>query len=148
GIELAAQAANKIVIACGARYDEALSITQGVRLYSGFACPDSDTPFGEDAEARAEVAPSAAVPALEIRNVTEAVLIENVIFRAASATESGASSIAAIVAGADNVTLRGVRLEAGDGAKGRAGDNGIEGADGPEVTNLQGGLPASCTAAS
>ena len=115
-LELAAES-GKVVIACNATYDERLSVTTGARLYGGFACPDSDTPWAYEDGARAVIAPSATGPVLEIRDVMDAVVIEDVEFDAADASSDGESSIAAIVESSPGVTLRRVRLVAGDAAK-------------------------------
>ena len=142
-LELAAES-GKVVIACNATYDERLSVTTGARLYGGFACPDSDTPWAYEDGARAIIAPSAIGPVLEIRNVIDAVTIEDVEFDAADATENGESSIAAIVESSPSVALRRVRLVAGNGAKGADGDKGTKGGDGSKATNAQDGLDALC----
>ena len=46
-IALAAIDPSKAIVACAAAtpYDEAVAITGSVRLYGGFSCPDSDTPW-------------------------------------------------------------------------------------------------------
>jgi hypothetical protein len=147
-LELAARD-QKIVIACSGEYEEALRITtQSARIYGGFACTEG---WRHEPEARSRVVPADTGFALEIRNAPGAVMIEDVEFKAGDAEALNESSVAGIIAGQQPVTLRRVRLEAGNAAD---GENGIvtphvfptaEELAGNDASGTAGGAEKSCT---
>ena len=111
-------AGGKLILVCDTTYTEQVTLTAGARLYGGFKCSD----WSYDAGQRAVVAPSSEGYALEVDSVTEPVVIEDVEFHAADASTAGASSVAAFVSGAKDVTLRRDKLVAGAG---KAGADGV-----------------------
>lgn len=116
----------------------------GVRLYGGFDC----TTWAYSAANRTVVKPAAAGVALKVTGV-KALEISDFEFDALDAAKAGESSIGAIVDTSDGVTLTRVKLVAGKGADGAAGDDGGPGQNGPPVDpQQQGGLNASCSATS
>jgi len=112
-IELAGD--TKIVIACDGSYDEQVKLTSGAKLYGGFACPGSATPWSYDSGKRATVAPSARGVALSISSGTSDVVIEDFEFDAKDGVDPGESSVAAFVSTSTNVALTRVKLVAGKG---------------------------------
>ena len=122
-IELA-QDQNKIVIACAGVFDERIALDDGLRIYGGFACPgDSGArrPWTYDEGTKTTVAPSARGAALEARDVTKAIVVEDFAFDVLDAVEPGESSIAAFVVRASDVTFRRVTILAGNGRRGADG---------------------------
>jgi hypothetical protein len=113
-IELAAS--EKVVLVCSGSYDEEVEVTIGARIYGGFSCDDW-SPSDELPSFR----PSDEGFALEISDVDDPVIIERISFEAAAASDPGDSSVAALVHSSSEVTLRQVRLVAGDGAAGKDG---------------------------
>ena len=107
------------VIVCAGDYAETVEITAGVSVYGGFDC--GDEPWEHTASAATRVQPSAKGEALRIVDVEDAVLIEDVEFEAKDADAAGESSVAALVKGSAAVTLKGVKLTAGDGMDGADG---------------------------
>jgi hypothetical protein len=146
-IELAT-ASDKIVIACNATYNEALTITGSARIYGGFACPDDSAAeaWTYQAGTRALVAPAAEGAALNIEDVADEIIIEDIQFDARDAIEPGASSIAAVVLKSENVVFRRSKFVAGNGSVGDNGDNGEDGRDGELVLAAQKGVDAGCGA--
>jgi hypothetical protein len=120
-----AKATSKRVYACAATYAETVALdatTDGVSLYGGLACPGSDAGAAWSyTGSRAVIAPAAAGYALEAKGLTKSVRIEDLELVAKDAAQPGESSIAAFVKGASNLTLRRVRLAAGNGVAGGAG---------------------------
>lgn len=111
----------KIVIACNGTYDEHLKISGRARIYGGFACPGSTTPWTYEDGTRAKVAPTARGVALSIASDAAQVDIEDFEFDAKDGTEAGESSIAAFVKESTNVALHRVKLVAGKGVGGADG---------------------------
>jgi hypothetical protein len=122
-IELA-QEQDKLVIACAGTFDERMTLRVGVRIYGGFICPGASAarePWTYHGETKTTVAPSARGAAIDVRDVASAIVIEDFEFNALDATEAGESSIAAFMVRAAGVTLRRVRILAGDGRPGADG---------------------------
>lgn len=119
-IEVAADA-GKMVIVCNGTFDEHVVASTGMRLFGGFACPGAPTPWSYEPGTRASVSPQALGYALQVTGVRDEVVIEDVAFVAADATEPGGSSVAAFVASSPKVELRRVELRAGKGADGADG---------------------------
>ncbi len=115
-LELAAD--TKLVIACVGTYDEQLKLTVSARLYGGFACPGSVSPWEYEPTEKAKVAPSNRGLALNVASGDAAVVIEDFEFRAKDGVEAGESSVAAFVNGSTNVALRRVKLTSGKGVDG------------------------------
>src|SRR6478736_3942086 len=115
---------NKIVIACNATFDEQVKIAGSARIYGGFACPGSASPWTYEAGKRAKVAPTARGFALSVAAGAAVVDIEDVEFDAKDGVDAGESSIAAFVKESTSVALRRVKLVAG---------KGVDGADGVRV---------------
>jgi hypothetical protein len=121
---LLAQEQNKLVIACAGTFDERITLRDGVRVYGGFTCPGGSgarEPWTYDGETKTTVAPSSRGVTIEVRDVASAIVIEDFEFDALNATEPGESSIAALIVRAADVTLRRVRILAGDGQRGEDG---------------------------
>jgi hypothetical protein len=120
-----AKATSKRVYACAATYAEAIVLdatTDGVSLYGGLACPGSDAGAAWSyTGSRAVIAPAATGYALKAEGLTKSVQIEDLELVAKDAAQPGESSIAAFVKGASNLTLRRVRLAAGNGVAGGTG---------------------------
>lgn len=120
-IELA-QADGKFVVACDGTYDERVTISAGVQLYGGFACPGgAGVAWAAETSGKAKVAPTARGIALSIASPTAPVAIENFEFDAQDGVDAGESSIAAFVNGSTKVTLTSVKLVAGKGVDGANG---------------------------
>src|SRR2546428_223024 len=76
-------------------YAELVTISGGVRLYGGFACPGSDAGASWSyIGSKTVVAPSSGM-ALKLSGVSAAVIVEDFEFDAADATTPGESSVAA-----------------------------------------------------
>ncbi len=117
----AAELANgkKVVLVCNAIYQqEHVSITNTARVYGGFRCSD----WSVDAK-RPTFAPITVGPALSIKAVADAVLIDQVNFQVGDAAVPGESAVAALVTDSANVTLQSVLLKAG---KGRAAGAAVQ----------------------
>jgi hypothetical protein len=136
--------ARGIVIACNGKFDQHLNLEAAARLYGGFACPGEKVPWTYQPGKRAQVVPSDEGTALEIRNVADAVTIEDVEFYSRDATTPGGSSIAAIIESSDDVTLARVRIVAGAAMAGADGESGTKGIDAAAASGQQQGAPASC----
>ena len=137
-VELA-QEQDKLVIACAGTFDERITLSDEVRIYGGFSCPAGSgtrEPWTYDGETKTTVAPSARGVAIEARNVANAIVIEDFEFTALDAVEPGESSVAAFMVRAADVTLRRVRILAGDGRRG--GDGPRAGVEYPSVAALRG----------
>lgn len=142
------------VIVCNAEYPEKVTLTPdqaGVSLFGGFTCPSDANGWSYTADARPLVNPTTTT-ALQIDGVTEPLTIQDVDFKAADATEAGASSIAAMVTASD-VVLRRVAVTAGKGANGAPGNSGAPGTPGtapatgtPAADEIT-GKPAQCNGA-
>lgn len=145
-LALAAANPGKAVVACASTsaYTEGVAVTSSVHLYGGFTCPDSDTPWVYQDKVRTRVAPTTQGPALEVRSVTEKVVLEDFEFQAADAVAPGSSSIAALIVDSPEVTLRRTKLAAGDAANGADGVAGTKGSDGKDVGAGQKGKDAAC----
>jgi hypothetical protein len=162
-----AQSEDKIVIACSGTFDEHVEITAAVKVYGGFACPGTASPWTYSGAARTKVAPSDAGVALTISDVADAVVIEDLDFTAKDGVAAGESSIAALLTGADDVSLRRSKLTAGKGkdgddgqslvaaaATGATGNNGVaactvasgDNLGGPAVESMCSGAPSSSKA--
>jgi hypothetical protein len=118
-VELAGAA--KIVIACDGTYDEQVKLTSGVKLYGGFSCPGSATPWSYEANKKATVAPSARGLALSLASGASTVVIEDFEFDARDGVDPGESSVAMFVNTSTNVALTRVKLVAGKGVDGANG---------------------------
>jgi hypothetical protein len=140
----------KIVIACNGTFDEQVSIEGASRVYGGFACPDTPTPWQPEPTAKARVAPSTGVP-LRIAAGNASVILEDLEIASSNASQPGASSIAAFISDSSSVTLRRTKLAAGTGGNGTNATNPgfpyptiqqLQGNDGAELT---GGPTKQCT---
>jgi len=118
-LELAGE--GKAVIACIGSYDEQIELTRATRLYGGFTCASSATPWTYRNGKRAKLTPSAPGPSLSISAGTAAIVIEDFEFNAKDAHEPGESSIAAFLNASSNVALTRVKLLAGKGVDGADG---------------------------
>jgi hypothetical protein len=133
-VELATED-EKIVVACSGDYDEEVVIDAGVRVYGSFDC-DDDWAYAPDEPS--VVAPGTSGFALQVRDASGEVVIEDVQFVARDAVAPGESSVAGFVSESARVTLRRVVLEARSGAAGDDGMNPGFASQFPEVTELQG----------
>ena len=126
---LVAKATSKRVYACASTYAEAVVLdaaTDGVSIYGGLACPGADAGAAWSyTGARAVLAPAATGYALKAEGVTKSLQLEDLEFVAKDAAAPGGSSIAAFVKGSSKLTLRRVRLVAGNGAAGGAGSSAV-----------------------
>ncbi|MEO7038070.1 MAG: hypothetical protein ABI548_29145 [Polyangiaceae bacterium] len=111
----------KIVIACDGTYDEQVMLTSTAKLYGGFSCPKSATPWTYETGKKATVAPSARGLALSVASGASRVVIEDFEFDAQAGVDPGESSVAAFVNTSSNVTLTRVKLVAGKGVDGANG---------------------------
>jgi hypothetical protein len=164
-----ASASGKRVYACGATYAESVSVTSGVSVYGGLACPaspGSDAGTGGvgswsyvGASALAQVSPSATGFALDVESASGA-HFEDMGFTAqdAPAGTPGGSSIAVMVNASTGVSFTRVSATAGKGVTGAsptavvpggAGDNwcSTTGQAGGPGTASQGGPSGACVCA-
>ncbi|MEO7038071.1 MAG: hypothetical protein ABI548_29150 [Polyangiaceae bacterium] len=111
----------KIVIACDGAYDEQVKLTSGAKLYGGFSCPGTATPWSYETGKKATVAPSARGLALSIASTTSSVVIEDFEFDAQAGVDPGESSVAGFVNTSTSVALTRVKLVAGKGVDGTNG---------------------------
>jgi len=91
------------------------------KLYGGFTCPGSVTPWSYEPGTQAKVAPSTKGVALSISSGDSAVMIEDFEFDAKDGVDPSESSIAAFVSTSTAVVLTRVKLVAGKGADGPNG---------------------------
>jgi hypothetical protein len=133
-VELATED-ERIVVACSGDYDEEVVIDAGFRVYGSFDC-DDDWAYAPDEPS--VVAPGTSGFALQVRDASGEVVIEDVQFVARDAVAPGESSVAGFVSESARVTLRRVVLEARSGAAGDDGMNPGFASQFPEVTELQG----------
>jgi hypothetical protein len=126
----------------GTGYAEQLTIDRsldGVAAFGGFQCSDwSYAPL-----TRAVIKPAAS-PVLVVKGVALGIVLENFELVAPDATAITASSLGAIIESSANVILRRVKVVAGKGGNGQAGNDGTAGQAGPNVTASQKGAAASC----
>ena len=101
---------------CQGTYDEAISITAPVSLFGGFACGS-----WAYSGARATLAPAREGIPLTLRDAFASVVLADLDITARDATATGASSIAAFVVNARDVTFRRVLLAAGKAQNGVSG---------------------------
>jgi hypothetical protein len=125
----------KILIACSGEYDEQVVIGDAVRVYGSFDCDDEWTYAPTEPSI---VAPSTAGLSLHVDGVDGEVAIEDVEFVAQDGEAAGGSSIAAFVSESTGVTLRRVRLEAGNGVAGANATNPGFASEFPTILALQG----------
>ncbi|MEJ7730019.1 MAG: hypothetical protein WKG00_12465 [Polyangiaceae bacterium] len=111
-------AGNKRVYVCAEDYDEAVVVPAGTEVYGGFDCK-AEWAWKADQKARI-VAAAGEIPLIITGGA--GTLLENLVAEAATATEAGGSSIAAIVDGGE-AALVGVELIAGAGKEGAEGDD-------------------------
>ena len=120
-----AKATDKRVYACAATYAESVTLdatNDGVSLFGGLACPESDAGAAWSyTGARAVLAPPAAGLALGANGLTKSVRIEDLELVAKDGVAAGDSSVAAFVNASSDVTFRRVRFAAGNGVAGAAG---------------------------
>jgi hypothetical protein len=150
-LELAAET-ERFVIACAETFDETLLITQGVRIFGGFACPEAVAATDDAWEYRPHdkthvLAPYGAL-ALDVVDIQSPVLVQDIAFESRDAPKPGASSIAARISGSVDVILERVLLVAGDGVDGADGvleEFTYAGAvpNGEAATELSGGAPTA-----
>jgi hypothetical protein len=105
----------RVVIACSGTYDEEVRVARGVRVYGAFDCQDE---WAYTPASPSRVEPTGPGVALEVRDVDAPVVVEDMEFVAADATEPGASSMAGFVVNSAGATFRRVLFEAGKGAHG------------------------------
>jgi hypothetical protein len=141
-----AKTEGKRVYACGDGGDYVESVTidvalDGLALFGGFKCADwSYAP----STVRARVFPAGEGVAWTVAGV-DGLAVHDFAIESRDATTPGASSFAAIVRNASGVVFKNSTFTAGDGAKGGDGVDGAVGANGPEPTLAQRGIPATCT---
>ena len=111
----------KIVIACDGTYDEQVKLTTGAKIYGGFSCPGSATPWTYETGKKAKVAPTARGLALNIAAGASTVAIEDFEFDAKDGVDAGESSVAAFVNTSTSVALARVKFIAGKGVDGANG---------------------------
>jgi hypothetical protein len=138
-----AEISRKLVLACagGTPYAESGTLVISDTVPGIFGAFDCES-WSYEADLRAEVNVADPV-ALQIRDTLQ-VTIENLSITASDATDSGASSLVAIVSGSEDVSFRRVTFTAGDGATGMDGMDGVKGADGSEAGTPPTGQPADC----
>jgi hypothetical protein len=107
------------VYVCNGTYRENVVIDAPVSIYGGYDCT-RDWKRGKDV---AVVQGGAGLPLL-VKNVTGAVHLERLAFRAAAAVGAGQSSQAGAIVGSSDVTLTQIELKAGNGAAGALGTKG------------------------
>jgi hypothetical protein len=107
------------IYVCEGTYAEHVKLTSAVSLYGGFAC-GSWTYSGIEAK----VSPGDAGYALEVSNVTGAVVLSDVSFTSQAGIASSVSSVAALVSGSNGVTLTRCELTAGTAFAGAKGADG------------------------
>jgi len=132
------------IYVCNGVYAEQVSIATSVTMYGGLVCSTGAAgPVWSYAGGAAQVNSPSPAYAVSVMGVASgAVTIEDMSFASPSATATGASSIAALIA-ASSVSLRRVTLKAGNGVAGAAGADGIAMANyagvapsgGPQVWN-------------
>jgi len=125
-----AASAHKRVYVCVGRYDELVTLdgtSDGIALYGGLDCANGWAYVGGgSAEGGAEagasalttVAPGQAGAALTISRVAIGVTVEDFAFVPAAGANPGDSSVAVVVDGSTNVTIRRCTLSAGAAADG------------------------------
>jgi hypothetical protein len=138
GIDLAVGQSKRVYVCASAgAYTDKLSVgsaRDGVSVYGGFDCTGALWKYSTTQ--KAIVAPSSGV-ALEVSGLATGVTFEDMEFDAANAPSSapqtgpGASSIAVVVSGSQNVTFRRVVIQAGDAQPGAPGVNGVNTWSGP-----------------
>ncbi|MCK6591282.1 MAG: DUF1565 domain-containing protein, partial [Polyangiaceae bacterium] len=107
------------VYACAGVFEEAVHLPAGVKLFGGLDCEGGWT-FVSGASKTTITAPPGEVP-LTLEGGELTTRVENVIVKAPSATQAGASSIAVLALQGANVEIRESDLIAGDGASGASG---------------------------
>jgi hypothetical protein len=119
-IELASAVAKDVYV-CNGTYAENVRLATATSIYGGYDCANGWKRIAD----RARIAPSTGVP-LTIASVTGATasggstVIDRIALKAADATDPASSSIASIVSGSTDVTIKNGLIEAGNGADGVA----------------------------
>ncbi|XYH99209.1 PGRS family protein [Sorangium sp. So ce1128] len=108
------------VYACAEEFKEAAEVPAGVAFFGGLECANGWRWIGETA--KTSVAPAEEAIALKVMRGEGAARIEDVSVHAADAQAPGASSIAALVDGAEAEFVR-CELIAGNGADGAEGED-------------------------
>ena len=141
-----AAAGGKNVYVCVGATDYAEKITldaasDGIHIYGGFECTNWNYATTRSAQV---LSPSNI--ALRIDGLKKGAQIENVSFKAANATGTGAdaSSYGAFVTGSKGVKLTRVEIVAGNGAKGADGVEGAKGDNAATAGAEQDGKAALC----
>ncbi|MGH7286298.1 MAG: hypothetical protein ACRELY_32675 [Polyangiaceae bacterium] len=101
------------VYVCDGTYAEPVKVTSAVGIYGGFACADWSY-----ASTLPKVGPATTGYALDVENVSGAVVVEDLELDAPAGQNPGDSSIAVFVSQSTNVLLRRVTAKSGDGAAG------------------------------
>lgn len=133
---LAAAPAGANVYACGERFEEAVVVPSGVRLYGGLDCGNG---FWYAEDLRAEIAPTTGPIAMFLEHGPHETRVVDVRVLAAPALRGGGSSIAALVDRAAVVlvrtTLRARDAEAGDDGEpfDEPAPSGVDGSPGNEA---------------
>jgi hypothetical protein len=135
------------VYVCEGTYAEHVNVTSAVAIYGGFACGTWNY-----SGTKAKVAPTDAGYALSLTKIAGTLVVADLSFTSAAATEKGASSIAAFVSGSPNVTFVRAALEAGAGKEGADGTGGETGTpdkalDGIPASGTTQGVGKTCTCA-
>lgn len=121
GVDLAGPSGN--VYACAETYFEPVEIPAGVSLSGGWFCQDGWR-LADKPDQRAAVAPVHDVVPITLTAGDGVSILSDLVARAADAQTAGGSSIALWAGDGSAAEIRRSLLEAGDGAKGTAGEHG------------------------
>lgn len=117
GAALAGASAGSVIYVCNQTYNESVTIPSGVTIYGGLDCLGG---WLHVENSKAEIAGAANEIAARFEAGSGTTRIYDMAITSPDATDPGASSIAAFVAGGD-VELERVDVTAGDGADGTSG---------------------------
>jgi hypothetical protein len=133
------------VYVCAAEYTEpgALAIPDRVSIYGGFTCDGGVWAYDSTLKAQLE-SPTALGAAIDA--ATHGVTLQDLRIDAANAPEdgTGASSFGLTINASSGVVLTRVEIHAGKGGGGKAGTDGLTGADGLAPVAAQNGTDGSC----
>jgi hypothetical protein len=133
-----AESSRKRIYVCAAEYNEKIDVDSDVEVFGGFSC--SNWKYDPAFKARL-IAPSST--AIEVHAVTE-FRLEDFEILAADATAAGESSFGLVARDSENLALRRVKIEAGNGAAGVAGIDGTDGAPPIRGSTGQSGKSGNC----
>jgi hypothetical protein len=134
------------VYVCADEYLEpgALAIPDRVSIYGGFTCDNGVWAYDTTLKAQLE-SPTALGAAID--TATHGITLQDLRIDAANAPEdgTGASSFGMTINASKNIVLTRVEIHAGKGGGGKAGTDGLTGADGAASGTAQNGADGSCT---